>query len=247
MQIPHFRYDSLISTNDQARELLREYPVVFVSALYQSHGRGRRGRTWIGEPGKNVYCSLGQRRPFPSSPQDTIALMALGAVAVWETVTSLTASSDVFLLKYPNDLLGRHPDGRWRKLAGILVEQRPLPELHAFASIVGIGLNVQQTCFPPSLASSATSLALLGFSVGVEEVLETLLQRLEQLLPLSSPTLIALWRARLDIEGRLLRIEGRPGIWRAVAVHDDGRLEVEQSGVKMFVTDGDTIRYAEQV
>ncbi|MCS6965443.1 MAG: biotin--[acetyl-CoA-carboxylase] ligase [Candidatus Kapabacteria bacterium] len=244
MEIPHFRYGSVSSTNDVARELLRDLPAVFVSAQYQERGRGRHGRPWIGDHGANIYCSLGLRHLQPLSAQAIPGLIALGAIATWETIIALTDSPTLFLLKFPNDMLGRCPDGSWRKLAGILVEHIAIP--NGPASIIGIGINICQTKFPSPLAARSTSLSLLGFNLAPEDVLFPLKQNLEALLSLSSAELFHRWRSLLQIEGRLLTLQGHPGLWRAIALRDDGGLEVEQHGIRIVLTNGDSVQYVFQ-
>lgn len=241
MNLPHFRYECVTSTNDCARELLRDYPAVFVSALYQYQGRGRHGRSWVGDFGKNVYCSLGLRHRHPPSPSEAAALLALGAVAVWETVTAETHTPSLFLLKYPNDLLGRCPDGVWRKLSGVLVEHIAFPQNPA--SVIGIGINVQQTQFPPSLRPTATSLALMGFELTPEALLQRLYHTLQGLLPLPPAELLQRWRSLLQLEGRLVALQGQPGLWRVRALRDDGSIELEHNGKHLIATDGDSLRY----
>ncbi|GBD06598.1 Bifunctional ligase/repressor BirA [bacterium HR21] len=241
MGFPHFRYQTVSSTNDVARELLRQFPCVFVSALFQTRGRGRHGRSWFGEFGNNVYCSLGIRHAHLLSASEAASYLALGALALWETVSTLTTAPEMFRVKYPNDLLGRCPDGIWRKLAGVLVEhiRKPTEQL----TIIGIGLNVRQTSFPPSLVESATSLALLGFDIAPEEALQHLKGSLEALSSTSPAELLQRWRAVLKLEGQRLLVQGKPGIWTARRLLDDGRLEIEHCGMRTFVTDGDSIRY----
>lgn len=241
MSLLHFQYQTVSSTNDVARELLQRFPVVLVSALYQTHGRGRHGREWLGEFGKNIYCSLGVRHDHPLSACEAASYLALGALALWETVSVLTTTPELFRVKYPNDLLGRCPDGTWRKLAGVLVEHVRKPDEHL--TVVGIGLNVQQTSFPPSLAQTATSLALLGFDITPEEALQRLKHSLEVLVPLSPAELLQCWRGLLNIEGQRILVHGEPGIWTARRLYDDGRLEIEHNGHRIIITDGDSIRY----
>ena len=240
----HVHLRSVSSTNDYAQALLSERSPVLVSAEHQWRGRGRLGRSWVGDYGKNVYCSLGLRHSAPPTPQQLTALQALGCIAAYSAVQHYAQPHHRFLLKYPNDVLAHCSDGRWRKLAGVLVE-------HTFsgsqcqASVIGIGINVEQSSFPPELQDRATSLALLGIHCSAEQVLEQLKQQLQALLTVPAGQLIERWRQLLQIEGRLLSIVGREGTWRAIALHADGRLEVMQNGVRLFVTDGDSIRYAE--
>jgi len=240
----HVHLRSVSSTNDYAQELLSERSPVLVSAEHQWRGRGRLGRSWVGDYGKNVYCSLGLRHSAPPTPQQLTALQALGCIAAYTVVQHYVQPHHRCLLKYPNDVLAHCPDGRWRKLAGVLVEHT-FSGTRCLASVIGIGINVEQSSFPPELQDRATSLALLGIHCSAERVLEQLKQQLQALLAVPAAQLIERWRQMLQLEGRLLSIVGREGTWRAIALHEDGRLEVAQNGIHLFVTDGDSIRYAE--
>ncbi len=62
----------------------------------------------------------------------------------------------IVAVKWPNDVLAGG-----RKLAGVLVEGQ-LRGGEVSSLIVGLGVNVHATEFPPELAARATSLALLG-------------------------------------------------------------------------------------
>jgi BirA family biotin operon repressor/biotin-[acetyl-CoA-carboxylase] ligase len=73
-------------------------------------------------------------------------------------------------VKWPNDLIVHG-----RKLCGILCESR------GGITAVGIGVNVNQLAWPPDLADSATSLALiLGREVQRQEVLRLVLTEVEK-------------------------------------------------------------------
>jgi biotin-(acetyl-CoA carboxylase) ligase len=70
MQGPiEFHLPRVTSTNDYARELLRTYPYVLVSAQHQTAGRGRKGRAWIGDHGANIYGmpTRSHRKTLPPS------------------------------------------------------------------------------------------------------------------------------------------------------------------------------------
>ena len=58
-------------------------------------------------------------------------------------------------MKWPNDLVVKEERSGIRKLGGILCERAPKSSL-----IAGIGLNVNQLSFPPSLRKSATSIRI---------------------------------------------------------------------------------------
>ncbi|MCZ6598561.1 MAG: biotin--[acetyl-CoA-carboxylase] ligase [Planctomycetota bacterium] len=140
-------------------------------ARAQTHGRGRRGRNWDSPAGEGLYASL-VLLPEPPGLHPAALTMAAGLA-----VLDLLAEADVAggSLKWPNDV---EVDGA--KLAGILVEARGLdPERPHY--VLGIGINVLQTEFPPELMAerAVTSLALQGAEGTVEETLERLLPRID--------------------------------------------------------------------
>lgn len=111
-----------------------------VIADVQTAGIGRQGHTWHSDDLGGLYISI-ILRVAGSTP---ILTMALG-LAVQRAVNDLAqVSSD---LRWPNDVMLSE-----RKLAGIIVQSAE------GALIAGIGLNVNQTEFPPELAEIATSL-----------------------------------------------------------------------------------------
>lgn len=122
-----------------------------VGTDHQTAGRGRYGRAWSDAHGLNLLLSVVLR---PTLPADRLGLVPLAAgVAVAETLATWTTPAEP-RLKWPNDVL---LDGN--KVAGLLLEGsfslRTDPTL-----VLGLGLNVNQTDFPPEIAERATSLAL---------------------------------------------------------------------------------------
>lgn len=120
-----------------------------VTAAHQTDGRGRHGRTWLDAPGESLLVSLVLRPAVLGLPAERLALVPLAAgLALAEAARAFGADARV---KWPNDVLvGR------RKLAGVLAEGRDGGRV----VILGAGLNVAQTAFPPLVAERATSLAL---------------------------------------------------------------------------------------
>lgn len=141
-----------------------------VTAEYQTAGRGRLGRSWEAAAGLNLTFSVVLR---PTLSPERLGLVTLAAgVAVTDALAPLVAPLEP-QIKWPNDVL---LEGR--KCCGMLLEgtlQQNGPVL-----ILGIGLNVNQTAFPPALADRATSLLLAtGRLVPRAPLLADLLQRLE--------------------------------------------------------------------
>ena len=128
-----------------------------VIADEQTAGRGRLGRRWFSPPGSGLYVStVLQPSRASTDPQRATSLLTLAAglalAEAIEAVTSLRVD-----IKWPNDLLvARH------KLGGILAEAVGVERLAAqrgIASVVlGYGINIRSTAYPPDLRDRATSL-----------------------------------------------------------------------------------------
>jgi BirA family biotin operon repressor/biotin-[acetyl-CoA-carboxylase] ligase len=166
------------STSDLAAERARAgAPAgLVVAADAQTGGRGRLGRTWHSPAGENLYVSLLLRPRRPAVEIPPLTLLAGAAVA--RAVAPLGVSPR---LKWPNDVQLVDEVGQRRKLAGLLTEM-----VSAGARVehvvVGIGLNVNATAFPPELADRATSLRLaLGRPLDRALVLARVLDAFEPL------------------------------------------------------------------
>jgi BirA family biotin operon repressor/biotin-[acetyl-CoA-carboxylase] ligase len=173
------------STNDVAASLPHRSVVV---AGRQTAGRGRRGHTWFSPPGAGLYVSVvlapGAARVDPARATALLTLMAGVALAEGvETATGLSVD-----LKWPNDLLVSG-----RKLAGILAEG------HADTVVLGYGINVLATAFPPELRDRATSLeSEIGRAITsdfvLDETLAALSRRYEDLLDGRFDVILDAWR-----------------------------------------------------
>jgi len=130
------------STNEEARRISQklshgdsELPV-WVWALRQSAGRGRRGRDWVSEKG-NLFCT--QLRLCDTPPLQSAQLSFVAALAVIEalqdSIPELALAPDRLQVKWPNDVL---LDGR--KISGILLESFSAPAMPLLA--IGIGINL---------------------------------------------------------------------------------------------------------
>jgi len=124
----------------------------------QRAGRGRRGRAWHSPADAGVYMSVVLR---PTAWADALSLVTLAAGV--SVAHGLRAATGLALeLKWPNDVVIGRP---WRKVAGILSESVSAVST-VDAVVVGIGVNVRPTAFPPEIAHRATALeAELGREV----------------------------------------------------------------------------------
>jgi BirA family biotin operon repressor/biotin-[acetyl-CoA-carboxylase] ligase len=171
-------HDACGSTNDLAAERARAgAPAgLVIAADAQTDGRGRLGRSWHSPPGDNLYLSLLLRPARPAAEVPPLTLLAGGAVA--RAVEALGVSPR---LKWPNDVQLLDDAGGRRKLAGVLTEMASAGERVEHV-VVGIGINVNATSFPPELADRATSLrAALGRPVDRARLLAGVLNAFEPL------------------------------------------------------------------
>ena len=138
--------ESVESTNDEVRMLAQTGAAagLIVLAARQTAGRGRRGAAWFSPAGESLAFSILIRPQEPKSLWPRLALAA--GLAVAEAVETFGPHAGI---KWPNDVWIGH-----RKTAGILVEAG------ADFAVVGIGLNVNTTGFPPEVSEIATSLQI---------------------------------------------------------------------------------------
>jgi BirA family biotin operon repressor/biotin-[acetyl-CoA-carboxylase] ligase len=182
------------STNDLASAAAERGALegtTFVAGA-QTAGRGRLGRTWFSPPDAGLYVSTIVRRA-PLAPW-----MALtGGVAVAEGIRAATALP--LEIKWPNDIVAVGGAGfrARRKIAGILAEASSSPEGVQHV-VLGMGINLRPTAFPPELAQRASSIETeLGRPVDggavLAQVLVALNRTLGELEASGSPALLARW------------------------------------------------------
>jgi BirA family biotin operon repressor/biotin-[acetyl-CoA-carboxylase] ligase len=148
--------DTLVSTNTHALELIRqknqpEGTVVITPS--QTGGRGNRGNTWESAPGKNLSMSIILKPHFLALDLqfDLSRIVSLALSALLDEL--IDNELHPVRIKWPNDVyIGN------RKIAGILIEN-VIQDSKLSASVIGIGLNVNQTVFIH--APSAVSLQQL--------------------------------------------------------------------------------------
>ena len=132
------------------------------------------------------------------------------------------------LVKWPNDIwIGR------RKVAGVLVEGRPLEGW----AVLGIGVNVSALDLPAELEDVATSLRREGLNSSTEEVLMGLLVSLDRWLERPTPEVLAAWRTRDALRGEAVHWPGGSG--QAAGVDDSGALLVDTSSGRVALDAGE--------
>jgi biotin-[acetyl-CoA-carboxylase] ligase BirA-like protein len=234
--------ESVTSTNDYAKDVLRYYPFVMISADVQTQGRGRRGREWHSVPNSNITCSFGIQHTHNLSPSDVSSYMGRAALAVVEALR-LHAKHAEFRLKYPNDIQARTEQG-WSKIAGILVEHEFMGSVCA-ASVVGIGVNVVQPPGQDTISQRYTSLHHHTDVADVAELRRTIRDSFVKWLEIDTPTVIQLWERELLNNQQTIQIVGETGNWTILRLQPDGRLLLNNATDtrQRVVSDGDSLQY----
>src|SRR5947209_522947 len=213
-------YDVLDSTNAHALILARagERGPLWITARRQTAGRGRRGRTWVSQPG-NLYATL--LLASPGRPQYRPQLSLVAGLAVHDALVEIAPGCKRRLaIKWPNDLLLDES-----KFAGILIEGEGGKE------VVVIGMGINCASHPAKTDYPATDLASAGIQIAPEMLFPPLsLKMIRRLAQWDGgqgfPTIRSDWIARANGLGEEIRVRlpDRELMGRFEALDDDGAL-----------------------
>jgi BirA family biotin operon repressor/biotin-[acetyl-CoA-carboxylase] ligase len=205
-----------------------------VIAEFQTAGRGRLGRSWESERGRNLTFSVILHPGIEIARAGLVSLNA--AVSVAAAVGRRTQLEPK--CKWPNDLLLGA-----KKFCGILSEAVS-PGETLDAVVVGIGVNVNQRSFPAPIAGSATSLAIeAGREFDREDIFGAILAELDSRRSFVTrpDALIAEWTALCPSMGREVAVVQGDLTLRGIAesVDPDGRLVLRTAVGPLRVSAGD--------
>lgn len=170
-EIPITWFDSIDSTNSEARRQLPVNAKMSVyAAKFQTAGRGQRGNKWSSAAGQNLTFSVLLNFTHPQMPdlavRNQFLLSIVAALSVSDLLQKLNIRNSI---KWPNDIyIGR------RKVCGMLIENI-VGNTGLEHSIIGIGLNLNQTEFPPELVNPTSVLVSSGLRTVPEHVLDDFL------------------------------------------------------------------------
>ncbi len=234
-----YSFETLDSTNTFARKLSDEDSPhgTLVIAEEQTAGRGRQGRRWQAEKGRNLLFSVVLRTPFLQ--ERARILPFVGALAAADAVEQLTHCS--VECKWPNDLLIDK-----RKFAGMLIEAVMQNDV-VTSVVMGVGINVNQREFPDEIKSKATSLAEheendIDRVQLLCRIMEELEQRLEQLRQFSPQVLLDDWKRRTTMFGSRITLTEQAGqsSGKAIDLAPNGALIIEdETGIRREIFAGD--------
>ena len=140
-----------------------------VVAKLQTNGRGQMGTVWDAQEAKNLTFSVFKDVSFVNITQHFYISIAV-SLAVYKALYSMGMPR--INVKWPNDILSDN-----KKIAGILIEN-VIKSNVITGSVIGIGINVNQTDFVN--LPLASSLRLLSGQVhDLDEVLDSVLKQIE--------------------------------------------------------------------
>lgn len=172
-------YESLDSTQNEVRRLLDTLDNMdVIAAGYQTDGKGQRGNRWLSEPWDNLMFSF----PFrPQSKSLHVRQQFYISIACTLGVNDfLSRYGIVSKIKWPNDIYVRN-----KKICGMLIENI-LDNEYIGTSIIGIGVNVNQTAFSPQLINPTSMASILSKTFDVKSLLIELLSFIKSRLDMLS-------------------------------------------------------------
>jgi BirA family biotin operon repressor/biotin-[acetyl-CoA-carboxylase] ligase len=140
-------------------------------AIHQTAGKGQRGKAWNDEPGQNIIMSS-VLTLTTFSIRNQFALSAMAALGCRDFFA--VYAGEETKIKWPNDLYWRD-----KKAGGILIEN-VLKGANWKFSVIGIGININQTLFPPFLANAVSLKQITGKTFNVVKLAKELCTCLEK-------------------------------------------------------------------
>lgn len=163
------------STNTFLKDILANSAPVpdgtVIMAESQVAGRGQQQNKWYSSAGESLAFSILLKPGFLSLAQQ-FCLTQIVSVGVYETLLPLVGKE--LKIKWPNDIyIGT------RKLGGILIENQ-VQGSAIKNSIIGIGLNINQTYFPDWVPNAISLRQILQTDYDLKALLFEICSHIEQ-------------------------------------------------------------------
>ncbi|MFV5695518.1 biotin--[acetyl-CoA-carboxylase] ligase [Flavobacterium sp. LB3P122] len=177
------KLDAIDSTNEFLKRLSNKQELenfTVVTAESQTKGKGQMGAVWASEASKNIIMSILVKDFLPNISQiyNLNIAVSLAVIKVLEFYEIPNLS-----IKWPNDIMSYN-----KKIGGILIENS-IKSDGTIISIVGLGLNVNQTNFE-NLPKASSLAAVCNKQFDKEELLFSIKDKIE--------SNIKLWKHQSD-------------------------------------------------
>ncbi|MCK5730768.1 MAG: biotin--[acetyl-CoA-carboxylase] ligase [Draconibacterium sp.] len=157
------------STNNYANQLILSEAAdegTVILTQFQKKGKGQLGNSWESEAGKNILATVILFPRFLNAGKQFL----ISKIVSLSLVEFLKNETDDVSIKWPNDIYVGN-----KKIAGILIENS-IKGNTLFSSLLGIGLNLNQTKF----LSDAPNPISLKQLTGKEYVVETVASEISE-------------------------------------------------------------------
>lgn len=230
MEQQYLHFKEIDSTNNYLKDNYRSFNnFTFVSADYQTAGKGRNDRTWLSEPGENLMFSFLIKDPKLLEKASIISLIA--AVEIAKALEALQIKN--VSIKWPNDVLIGD-----KKVCGILAEGQAPDYI-----VVGVGLNVNQTSFPSDLRRPATSLLIeLNQNIDIKEFKESLFKQIrDSLETLDLKKCLEFFRKHNYLLGKRVSTTVNDDLFigRVIGIDDNFALKVKNRDYLLYLDSGE--------
>lgn len=148
------------------KKILKDWTIVWTN--YQTDGKGNIDTTWNSEKNKNLIFSIGINPGLVIKDYFLLNIITSNAI---HKLLSLYCKN--IWIKWPNDIILMN-----KKICGILIENT-IYKKNIIRSIIGVGLNVNQTSFNNLLQASSLN-KILGIEYNIKELLMKMIYYLQQ-------------------------------------------------------------------
>lgn len=220
------------STNDIAAEIIQSGNNVFEGMVIitdnQTAGRGQRGNVWEASVGENLTFSLILKPNFLKASEQFKLNVAV-SLGVLDCLSEYI--DDDLKVKWSNDIYFQN-----QKMGGILIENT-LQGYQIGFSVIGIGLNINQTQFPVPNATSLRNVTTNPLKYDLSDLLSELLACIEKnYLAVKNGDYEVLKERYLSNLFRInefhhFRKNGQLFLGKIVGIDESGQLGIESDGL----------------
>ena len=168
------KLNAIASTSSFLKEMAQNSALenfTVVTTKEQTKGRGQQSNSWISEPHKNLTISVFIKDFDLEIHQQKYLNFAI-SLAIFDVL--LEEEIPKPSIKWPNDILSAK-----NKICGILIENN-IRNHKIYATILGIGLNVNQTEFPDFLKNVTSLKKIKDIDFNLDALLLRLIEKIKE-------------------------------------------------------------------
>lgn len=234
--IKFIHLDEVDSTNSYMKRALQNDEFgegTVVVADFQTGGRGQRGNGWESKKAENLTFSILLNPDFVSANKQFI-ISQIVALAIKDILDEYVSGISI---KWPNDIYWNN-----KKICGILIENSLVGD-KITQSIVGIGININQTEFESDAPNPISLKQIIGKIHNISDLLIEIIERIQfyynQIKLGNSDKIISAYKASLFRNDGFYKYSDEVEIFDALIV------DVEPSGLLVLrTTEGEIRKFA---